>query len=157
MSRQYWLFKSEPGCYSVDDLAAQPDQTDHWDGVRNYQARNYLRDEIKRGDGVFFYHSSCQPAGIVGICKVVRDSYPDHTALAPEADHFDPKATRDAPIWFMIDLKLVRKLPDMITLAQLKATPGLEGMAVCQRGSRLSIQPVSTSEWDVIMMLAKEA
>ena len=154
MAKKYWLFKSEPGDFSVDDLAALPNQTNHWDGVRNYQARNLLRDKVKVGDGVLFYHSNAKPTGVVGICEVVRGGYPDHTARDLENDHHDPRATEDNPIWYMVDLKLVKKLPGIITLPEIKATRGLEKMMVTQRGSRLSIQPVTAAEWKVIMQLA---
>ena len=154
MSKKYWLFKSEPGDFSIDDLAASPDQTAHWDGVRNYQARNLLRDDVKIGDGVLFYHSNTKPTGVVGICEVVRAGYADHTARDQKGDHYDPKATEDNPIWFMVDVKLVRKLPGIINLSDLKSTRGLEKMMVTQRGARLSIQPVSAAEWKIVKRLA---
>ncbi len=151
MARKFWLFKSEPDCYSIDDLKRHG--TTHWDGVRNYQARNMLRDEIKPGDGVLFYHSSVQPPGIVGLAEVSRSGYPDHTALNPESEHFDPKATDENPIWYMVDVRFVSKLPKMLTLPDLKREPGLENMMVTQRGSRLSIQPVSSHEWKTIQRM----
>lgn len=155
MPKKYWLFKTEAGCFSIDDLAARPNQTEPWDGVRNYQARNMLRDDIKKGDEVFFYHSSSKPTGIAGICTVVKSGYPDHTALEPNEQHFDPKATKDNPIWYMVDVKLKKKFKEIITIQELKQIPGLEKMMVNQRGSRLSIQPVSKEEWQIITQKAK--
>ena len=156
MAKKYWLFKSEPGCYSMDDLKNMPDSTDHWDGVRNYQARNMLRDDIKKGDEVFFYYSNAKPIGIAGIAKVVKNGYPDHTALGPNEQHFDPKASKEKPIWYMVDVKFVKKFKDVIPLSTLKQTPGLEAMVVCQRGSRLSIQPVTSEEWAIIIAMSKK-
>lgn len=155
MAKRYWLFKNEPDCFSIDDLARAPGQTTGWEGVRNYQARNFLRDDVKKGDEVFFYHSNVTPAGIVGICSVVRAGYPDPTALDPTSKYFDPKSTEAEPRWYMVDVKLKRKLAEMIPLATLKQTPGLEKMMVTQRGSRLSIQPVSAQEWKIIVGLAR--
>ena len=154
--KRYWLFKSEPDCYSMDHLAALPQKTDSWDGVRNYQARNFLRDDIKKGDGVLFYYSSTSPVGVAGICEVVRAGYPDTTALDPKEMHYDPKASEENPIWYMVDVKFVRKFPRLVLLAELKKTPGLESMMVTQRGSRLSIQPVTKDEWDIVLKLAEK-
>jgi predicted RNA-binding protein with PUA-like domain len=151
---RYWLFKSEAGCYSIDDLAAERRHTTFWDGVRNYQARNLLRDEIAVGDRVFFYHSSSDPLAIVGTMDVVRAGYGDHTALDPQARHFDPKSNPDAPTWYMVDVRLRQKFDRPITLAELKADARLKGMALLQRGSRLSIQPVSAREWKIVHELA---
>lgn len=154
-AKRYWLLKTEPGCFSVDDLATSKNQTTTWDGVRNYQARNLLRDDIKVGDSAFFYHSKSGDIGIAGICEIVNDGYHDHTALDSNEQHFDPKATRENPIWFMVDVRLKKKLSEIIPLAQLKQTAGLEGMVLCQRGSRLSVQPVTPQEWKIILKLAK--
>lgn len=151
---KHWLFKSEPGCFSIYDLAASPKKTTHWEGVRNFQARNFLRDDVARGDLVFFYHSNAKPSGIAGICKVTRAGYPDHFALDPESKYFDPRASKDNPIWYMVDVKLGQKFSEIIPLSRLKETPGLEGMMVCRRGSRLSIQPVTAGEWKIIVKLA---
>ena len=156
MAKRYWLFKSEPESFSIEDLAASPKKTTCWEGVRNYQARNLLRDEVKVGDGVLFYHSRSKPMGVVGVCEVVKAGYPDHTARDPESKYFDPKATKDDPRWYMVDVKLKEKFRDTITLAQLKETPGLEGMMVCQRGARLSIQPVTAAEWKIVLKLASK-
>ncbi len=155
MAKRYWLFKSEPTTYSVDDLAKEPDQTDYWDGVRNYQARNMLRDDIKKGDEVLFYHSRTKVPGIVGICSVARSGYPDTAAFDPDSKYFDPKSSPDNPRWYMVDVKLKKKLPEIISLTDLKAMPGLENMAVTRKGSRLSIQPVTQEEWKVIMTRSK--
>jgi predicted RNA-binding protein with PUA-like domain len=155
-STQFWLFKSEPGEFSIDDLAASPGQTASWTGVRNYQARNLLRDSIKLGDRVFFYHSSIKLTGIAGTCQVVREAYLDPTALDPSSDYFDPKATAANPIWCAVDIRLEKKFGELIPLSTLKVTPGLENMMVCRRGARLSIQPVTKSEWEVIHRLVEK-
>lgn len=151
--RRYWLMKSEPGCFSLDDLQARPGATEHWDGVRNYQARNFLRDEIRTGDGVLFYHSNIPEPAIVGIARVVRSGYPDHTALDPGADHFDPKASADNPIWYMVDVTYVTHLATPLTRGQLLRHPLLAGMEVLRRGSRLSVQPVTAAEWRIVLEL----
>jgi predicted RNA-binding protein with PUA-like domain len=152
--RRYWLFKSEPDCFSIDHLAKQKNQTTFWSGVRNYQARNFLRDGIHVGDGVLFYHSSCDPLAIVGTMEVVRAGHADHTALDPKGDHYDPKSTADEPIWFMVDVKLRRKFPAPVTRDMLLQAPELSKMMVLQRGSRLSIQPVTEAEWRAVHRLA---
>lgn len=151
---KYWLFKTEPESYSIDDLAREPDRTTFWDGVRNYQARNMLRDEIRVGDQVFFYHSNTDPMAIMGTCEVVKAGYPDHTAFDRSARHYDPKSNPDDPTWYMVDIRLVRKFPRPVTREQLKAVPELSGMTLLQRGSRLSIQPVTAEEWRLIHKLA---
>jgi len=156
MSKKYWLFKSEPRCFSIDDLASERRQTTTWDGVRNYQARNMLRDDVKKGDEVFFYNSNSKPTGIVGICTVVKEGYPDFTALDPNNEHFDPKASKDKPVWYMVDVKLKKKFLQIIPLSLLKETVGLEDMMVCQKGSRLSIQPVKPQEWKIVLKLAEK-
>lgn len=152
--KRYWLVKSEPDVFSFDDLLKAPKKTTHWDGVRNYQARNTMRDDMKKGDGVFFYHSSADPTGIVGICEVVREAYPDHTAFDAKDPHFDPKSKKDAPTWYMVDLKAVKKLARLVTLAELKGVKGLEKMVLLQRGSRLSVQPVTAKEWEIVSEVA---
>jgi predicted RNA-binding protein with PUA-like domain len=151
----YWLFKSEPDCFSIDDLKRRPKQTEHWDGVRNYQARNMLRDEIKKGDLGFFYHSSCTPPGIAGIVEVVRPGYPDLSAWDMQSDHFDPKSTTENPRWYMVDVKLVKKFPRLITLAEIKHHPKLQKMLITRKGNRLSITPVTSEEWNIIAGLGK--
>ena len=152
--RRHWLVKSEPDVFSFDDLMARPSRTTHWDGVRNYQARNTMRDDMKKGDLVFFYHSSTDPAAIVGIAEVVREGYPDTTALDPADSHFDPKSKADAPTWYMVDLEGVEKLRRPLSLAELRGVKGLEKMTLLQKGSRLSVQPVTAAEWTVITKLA---
>ncbi len=149
----YWLMKSEPGEFSIDDLEQMPDQTEHWDGVRNYQARNMMRDEMRTGDLVFFYHSNCKTPGIVGIMKVVRESYPDFTAFDPNDKHYDPKTNPDNPRWFMVDIKFIRKLNRLISLTELKEQNSLEGFPLVRRGNRLSIMPVSKLQWELILKM----
>ncbi len=147
----YWLIKSEPEEFSIDDLRACPRGTEHWDGVRNYQARNYMRDEMKKGDQIFFYHSNCKAPGIVGIARVAREAYPDHTAFDPEDPHYDAKSDPQKPTWCMVDVKFVRTLRRNITLAELKADPALEGLALVRKGNRLSVMPVSEDHWKHIL------
>lgn len=152
---RYWLFKSEPGCFGIDDLSRRPKQTEHWDGVRNYQVRNMLQNEIKKGDQCFFYHSSCTPPGIAGIMEVVREGYPDFTAWDPRSDHFDPKSTPDTPRWYMVDVKLVQKFPRLLPLDEIKHHPKLKSMLINRKGNRLSITSVTAQEWKVITGLIK--
>jgi predicted RNA-binding protein with PUA-like domain len=151
----YWLMKSEPDVFGIDHLAARKDQTEPWDGVRNYQARNMMRDEMKLGDQVFFYHSNCAEPGIVGIMEVVREGYPDHTAFDPEAKYYDPKSDPDNPRWYMVDVRYVRHLERNITLAELKglADGPLAGMPLLRKGNRLSIMPVTAEQWELILSL----
>jgi predicted RNA-binding protein with PUA-like domain len=144
---KYWLMKSEPDCFSLDDLKACPHGIDHWDGVRNYQARNFLRDAIKVGDGVLFYHSNCKEPAIVGLAKVVREGYPDYTALDPREKHFDPKATVEKPIWYMVDVQYVDHLEHTLSRDDLRRHPLLSGMDVLRKGNRLSVQPVTREQW----------
>jgi predicted RNA-binding protein with PUA-like domain len=152
-ARRHWLVKSEPETFSFDDLLASPKRTTGWDGVRNYQARNFMRDDMKGGDLVFFYHSNAEPTAIVGVAEVAREAYPDHTALDPKDPHFDPKSRADAPTWMMVDLRAVEKLAHPLTLAELKGVKGLERMVLLQKGSRLSVQPVSADEWEIVYRL----
>ena len=149
----YWLMKSEPGEFSIDDLKARPSKTEPWDGVRNYQARNMMRDEMKPGDKAFFYHSACEEPGIVGIVKIAGNSYPDPTAFDPEDKHFDPKSDRDNPRWFLVDVEFVRKLKRTISLSELKEHEALAEMALVRRGNRLSVMPVSEDDWGYILDL----
>lgn len=149
---RYWLFKSEPTCFSFSDLQSRPGSTEHWDGVRNFQARNFLRDEIRSGDRVLFYHSSIPEPAVVGLCTVVRDGYPDHTALDPAADHFDPKASAEKPIWYMVDVRADRPLPREVPLAVIREHPLLAAMPLVNR-SRLSVQPVTEEEFHLILQL----
>lgn len=149
----YWLFKSEPDCFSIDHLSKRPKQTSAWDGVRNFQARNFMR-EMKKGDLGFFYHSSCTPPGVVGIVEVVKEAYPDHTAFDPSEDHYDPASPPEKPRWYMVDVKLVQRLPRLITLEELKKHPALAEMIINRRGNRLSITPVTKTEWNTIVKLS---
>ena len=153
-ARRYWLVKSEPDTFSFDDLLARPDRTTHWDGVRNFQARNFMRDDMKRGDLVFFYHSSADPTAIVGTAEVVRDGYPDQTAFDPKDSHYDPKSKKDEPTWFMVDLRARARFPKPVTLAELRGVKGLEKMVLLQKGSRLSVQPVTEREWEIVCGIA---
>lgn len=146
----YWLMKSEPDVFGIDDLARRPAQTEHWDGVRNYQARNFMR-QMKQGDRVFFYHSNARPPGIVGIAEVAREAYPDFTAWNPESHYFDPKSTPDNPRWFMVDVRFVRKFQHTITLDELRANPALADMPLVRRGNRLSVMPVTAEQWERIL------
>ncbi len=151
---QYWLVKSEPDVFSIDDLAKSKNKTTYWDGVRNYQARNTLRDQMKLGDRVLFYHSNATPPAIVGIAKVVKEGYPDHTAFDPKNDHYDPKSKQENPTWFMVDIQLEQKFAQPLTLPELKAEKRLEGMELVRRGSRLSVQPVRPHEFEVVLQMA---
>ncbi len=149
----YWLFKSEPASFSIDDLAARPGQTEPWDGVRNFQARNFMR-AMAPGDLAFFYHSSCSVPGIVGEVGICRAAYPDFTAWDPANHHHDPRASASNPIWSMVDVVLRARYPRPVTLAQLKACPALSGMRLLARGNRLSVLPVTEEEWHTIRALA---
>ncbi len=151
--RRYWLLKSEPNCFSFDDLGRCPDRTEHWDGVRNFQARNLLRDEIRVGDGVLFYHSNIPEPAIVGIAQVVREGYADFTALDPRSDHFDPQANEEKPIWYMVDVQYRALLPHPLTRDDLRRHPGLAGMGVLKKGNRLSVQAVTEEEWCTILIV----
>jgi predicted RNA-binding protein with PUA-like domain len=151
---RYWLMKSEPNAFSIDDLEQRPQQTEPWDGVRNYQARNMMRDEMKVGDRVFFYHSNCEVPGIVGIAEIAREAYPDSTAFDPNHKHYDPKSRPDNPAWLMVDVRFIRKLERTISLTELKDRPELDGFALIRRGNRLSIMPVEAAWWDFILSLA---
>ena len=147
---RHWLVKSEPSVFSFDDLLACPRRTTKWDGVRNFQARNTLRDDMQKGDLVFFYHSSADPTAIVGVAEIAREGYPDETAFDESDSHFDAKSKRESPSWYAVDIKAVKKFVRPVTLAELRAVKGLERMTLLQKGSRLSVQPVSEPEWDII-------
>lgn len=151
MAQRYWLMKSEPDVYSFEDL--QRDGTTHWDGVRNHRARNFLRDEIKVGDRVLYYHSNSKPSSIVGLATVVRDGYPDFTAWDPESDHPDPRSPEDNPRWYMVDIKADEPLPTPVSLHDAKANPKLKEM-ILVRNPRLSVQPVKKEEWDEVLRMA---
>lgn len=150
--RRYWLFKSEADCYSIDDL--KRDKTTFWDGVRNYQARNFLRDDVQVGDRVLFYHSNSKPMAVVGTMTVVKAGYPDHTAFDPQEQHYDEKSDPDNPRWFLVDVKFESKFPGPVTRDDLKGDKTTAGMMVMARGSRLSIQPVTEEEWQAVHKLA---
>jgi predicted RNA-binding protein with PUA-like domain len=149
---RYWLMKSEPADCSIDDLAAMPGQTVAWYGVRNYQARNFMRDQMRVGDGVFFYHSNCKEPGIVGVAEVCRLAYPDQTQFDPQNKYFDPKATSEKPRWFNVDVKLLRKTR-LVSIRELRTYPALERMRILQTGNRLSITPLDPREWEFIQGL----
>ena len=154
--KRYWLMKSEPSAYSFSDLMNEDDSTAEWDGVRNYQARNTMRDDMKVGDGVLFYHSNAKPPAAVGTAVIVREGYPDDTAWDPNSEHPDPKSTPDKPIWYMVDIKAIASFDRPIPLREIKATPGLENMALV-KNSRLSVQPVTPQEWDIVTNLGMSA
>jgi len=150
---KYWLLKSEPTCFSIQHLAESPRQTTCWSGVRNYQARNFMVD-MKLGDRILYYHSSTEPPAVVGTAKVVREAYPDHTALDRADDHFDPKATREKPIWQMVDIQLDEIFSHELPLDELRPVEALGKMELLRRGSRLSVQPVTKAEFDAVLKLA---
>jgi predicted RNA-binding protein with PUA-like domain len=154
---KYWLVKSEPDAFSIDDLRSAPRRREHWDGVRNYQARNYMRDGMTVGDPVFFYHSSCDEPAIVGIAEVASRAYPDHTAFDPRSHYFDPRSDPDNPRWLMVDLRYRRKLKRPVTLAQMKSDRRFDGFELVRRGSRLSVMPVAEHHWRLVLELAGEA
>ncbi|HJU90455.1 MAG TPA: EVE domain-containing protein [Gemmatimonadaceae bacterium] len=154
-ARRYWLVKSEPEAFSWDDLWRAPKRTTSWEGVRNFQARNILRDEMKKGDGVLFYHSSTAVPAVMGLAEVVREGYPDPTAFDKKSDYYDPKSDPKSPSWFAVDLRAVEPLPRPVELPELRRTPGLEQMTLLKKGSRLSVQPVSAEEWRIITSLGK--
>ncbi len=147
----YWLMKSEPDAYSIDDL--ERDRREPWDGIRNYQARNMIRDEMKVGDRAFFYHSSCKVPGVVGVMTIASAAYPDPTQFDPDAEHFDAKSSKDEPRWLLVDVAFERKLNRPITLKELKGHPGLNDFRLNQRGNRLSIFPVSEEHWNLVLGL----
>lgn len=154
MAKNYWLFKAEPHIYGIDHLAAAPNKTGRWDGIRNYQARNFLRDQVALNDEVFIYHSSCKNVGIIGTAKIVTTAYPDPTQFNPESDYYDPKSTQENPRWVSVDIKLTKVFPHLISLAEIKAQPQLENMVLVKQ-SRLSTQPVTEGEWKIINSLLK--
>lgn len=154
MAKKYWLFKAEPHIYGIDHLAAAPQKIGRWDGIRNYQARNFLRDQVALNDEVFIYHSSCKNVGIVGTAKVVKTAYPDPTQFNPESDYYDPKSTMENPRWVSVDIQLTKVFPTLIPLAEIKMQPQLENMVLVKQ-SRLSTQPVTAEEWKTIHSLLK--
>lgn len=151
---RYWLFKSEPDCFSIQDLAKSPKKTTAWTGVRNYQARNFIRDDMRKGDRVLFHHSSANPPAIAGVAKIVREHFPDVTAFDETDDHYDPKSKRDDPTWFAVNIQLEEIFKEPIPLERLRSVPALKNMELLKRGSRLSIQPVTKPEFDAVLRLA---
>ncbi len=152
---RFWLLKTEPDEYSIDDLAAAGEQGAPWDGIRNYQARNYLRDDLSAGDRVLIYHSSCAKVGVAGVALVRRGGYPDPAQFDPESRYYDPKATQQNPRWYQLDLTFERRFEQVVSLARLKKTPKLQSMVLLRQG-RLSVQPVALAEWEVILELAEQ-
>lgn len=150
----YWLLKSEPDVFSIDDLAKK--KRAPWDGVRNYQARNFMRDGMRVGDLVFFYHSNAAPSGIAGIARVASPSYPDPTQFDKKSEYFDPKATKEKPIWMLVDVEFVEKFPSLLPLEALKKEKALHGMPLVQKGTRLSVMPVTEMQWKWILSLRKD-
>ncbi len=156
MAPRYWLFKSEPESFSINDLARAPRKTTFWNGVRNYQARNLLRDEIRSGDGVIFYHSNADPPAAVGLAEVTRAGYPDDTQFDPRSDYYDKSATPDDPRWFMVDIRFKETFTRPLPLDDLRDVPALRDMVLLRRGSRLSVQPVTPAEWKAIVSLGRQ-
>ncbi|MDE3154313.1 MAG: EVE domain-containing protein [Acidobacteriota bacterium] len=154
MPRRYWLMKCEPAAYTIDDL--KRDGTTSWEGVRNYQARNFMRDDMQVGDGVLFYASNAEPSGVVGLAEIARPGYPDSFAWKKGHKYFDPETDKDAPTWYMVDIRFVERFADVVPLETLKKTKGLEKMLVNQKGSRLSVQPVTRGEYDIVVRLGRE-
>jgi predicted RNA-binding protein with PUA-like domain len=155
MSRRYWLMKCEPAAYTIDDLAR--DGRTSWEGVRNYQARNFLRDDIQEGDGVLFYASNADPSGVTGLAEIARPGYPDHFAWKKGHKYFDAASTSASPAWYMVDIAFVERFAATVSLETLKSTPGLEQMMVTRKGSRLSVQPVTTAEYDIVARIGRRA
>ena len=152
----FWLFKTEPDAFSIDDLAARPQQTEPWDGVRNYQARNFLRDKVQLGDKVFIYHSSCKQVGIAGVAEVVKAGYPDTEQFNPESKYYDPKASIDAPRWYRVDVKFVEKFNTVLPLKTIKSLPEVTEVGLVKKGHRLSIMPVEENEWHALYRAATQ-
>jgi predicted RNA-binding protein with PUA-like domain len=153
----YWLMKSEPNTYSIDTLANKPKGIDHWEGVRNYQARNFMKDQMKIGDQAFFYHSNCEIPGIAGMMKIVQESHPDFTAWDVDSQYYDPKSTPTNPRWFMVSVQFVEKFKTILPLSLLKNQPSLKECVLLQPGNRLSVMPISSKEWKTILSLKKES
>ena len=153
---RYWIMKSEPDAFSIDDLVNMKDQTEHWDGIRNYQVRNFIRDDMKKGDFAFFYHSRCDEIGIVGLTEIVKEAYPDHTQFDPSSKYYDAKSPKDNPRWLMVDIKFKYKYKNVISLKTLKETPGLEDLRLVQKGNRLSICEATEEEFKIIDSLGEK-
>jgi predicted RNA-binding protein with PUA-like domain len=155
MAKKYWLMKCEPSAYTIDDLAR--DGVSGWEGVRNYQARNFMRDEMQAGDGVLFYASNADPSGVVGLAEIARAGYPDPFAFKKGHTYYDPDSRKDAPTWYTVDVRFVERFPAIVPLEVLKATRGLEQMMVTRKGSRLSVQPVTPREYEIVVKLGRAA
>ncbi|HKP97604.1 MAG TPA: EVE domain-containing protein [Fibrobacteria bacterium] len=155
MAKKYWLMKTEPDVFGIRDLKKRPGKREHWDGVRNYQARNHMRDGMSVGDEVLFYHSSADVIGVAGVASIAKAAYPDPSALDPKSKYHDPKATAEKNPWVMVDVKFVSEFPRVVTLDEMKSAPGLENMLVTKRGMRLSVQPVTPEEFAIVLKLAK--
>lgn len=153
----YWLFKTEPDTFSIDDLSTRPNQTEPWDGVRNYQARNFLRDDVAKGDSVFIYHSSCKTVGIAGIATISRSGYADSTQFNPESAYFDPKSSPDNPRWFCVDVTFKEKFARVLPLKQIKSMPQITTLPLVKKGNRLSVMPVEKNEWEILCTTARES
>jgi predicted RNA-binding protein with PUA-like domain len=156
-NRQYWLLKSDAETFSIDDLWRLPERSTHWDGVRNFQARNFMRDEMKKGDLAFFYHSGGDEPGIAGIVEIVREGYPDHTALDPKDPHFDPKSKEGKAGWSMVDIRGIERFSQPVRLSEMRTRPELAGMPLLRKGNRLSVQKVGAAEWNAVLAMAKES
>ena len=156
MAKNYWLFKSEPRTFSIDHLSKSPGKRTYWDGIRNYQARNFIRDDMKKGDGVLFYHSNSDPLAVVGSCEIVKEGYPDHTQFDPDNKHFDPTALQKEPRWYMVDIKLIEKFNNPVTLKEIKENPKLKDIRLIKRGNRLSVFPVTKNEWNEILQMCRK-
>ena len=154
MARRYWLMKCEPSAYTIDDLAR--DGRTSWAGVRNYQARNFMRDDMQEGDGVLFYASNADPSGVTGLATIARSGYPDQFAWKKGHKYFDAASRPDSPTWYMVDIAFAERFPAIVSLATLKSTSGLDQMMVTQKGSRLSVQPVTKSEYDIVIRLGRQ-
>jgi len=155
MAKRFWLMKSDPETYGLRHLKKEKGQTTYWDGVRNYQARNFMRDDMRVGDGVLFYHSQQDPPAVVATCKITRAGYPDPSQFDKRSKYFDPKSSKESPRWYVVDLTLDRELARPLGLPEIKETPGLEDMMVARKGSRLSIQPVTAEEWKIVLALGR--
>lgn len=156
MAKKYWLLKSEPDVFSIDSLKACPKKTDSWDGIRNYQARNFMRDEMQKGDEALFYHSNCKNIGVVGIAEITREAYPDHTAWDKKSNYYDEKSSPENPRWMMVDVTWKETFPRTVSLSEIREEPALKDMRVAQKGNRLSINPVSKKEFDRICKMARQ-
>ncbi len=155
MSKRYWLMKCEPSAYTIEAL--ERDGVTSWEGVRNYQARNFMRDDMRQGDGVLFYASNADPSGVTGLATIARAGYPDHLAWKKGHMYFDEASTKDTPVWYMVDVGFVERFPEVVPLEALKTTKGLEKMLVTQKGSRLSVQPVAKAEFDIVVQLGRRS